>query len=329
MHSHFHLLSIAAAGLLLMSGCSDAKKTEAPPVVQDIPEPDIEIKTEAQKAGYSVGVDNAQNLSNQFLGMNLDLPALAKGFSDELNQRQRRYPESEIRANVAAMRKMMTEKVVVDLESTKAAYSVGVDHAANLREEFKNSDLDLQAMAQGLRDEIHGRPRKVTDEELKTVLENVRKKMIDQMMADSIKAKAEKNKGGAEASMNLAAGQKFLEENAKKEGVKTTASGLQYIVLKEGDGPVPTPEDKVVVHYQGSLLDGKIFDSSYIKKQPLSFGVTEVIPGWTEGLQLMKTGSKYKFFIPSELAYGETGMPGRIGPNSVLIFEVELLRLMK
>jgi FKBP-type peptidyl-prolyl cis-trans isomerase FklB len=130
------------------------------------------------------------------------------------------------------------------------------------------------------------------------------------------------------AEQNAKAGEEFLAANAKKEGVKTTASGLQYLVLKEGQGKKPGSSDKVEVHYHGTLINGKVFDSSVDRGEPITFGVTQVIPGWTEALKMMNEGSKWRVFIPSELAYGRKGTPdGRIGPNEVLIFEIELLNV--
>jgi FKBP-type peptidyl-prolyl cis-trans isomerase len=128
------------------------------------------------------------------------------------------------------------------------------------------------------------------------------------------------------ADPNLEKGEAFLKDNAKKEGVKTTASGLQYKVLKEGTGKAPKATDNVKVHYKGTLLDGTEFDSSYKRGEPATFPLNRVIPGWTEGVQLMKEGAKYQFTIPSKLAYGERGTPGGpIPPNATLIFEVELI----
>jgi FKBP-type peptidyl-prolyl cis-trans isomerase len=126
-----------------------------------------------------------------------------------------------------------------------------------------------------------------------------------------------------------AAGDKFLSENAEKAGVKTTASGLQYIVEKEGNGATPTAEDEVTVHYTGKLLDGTVFDSSVNRGEPATFPLNRVIPGWTEGLQLMKEGGKTTFFIPSDLAYGPNGIPNVIPPHSTLIFDVELIKVNK
>lgn len=124
-------------------------------------------------------------------------------------------------------------------------------------------------------------------------------------------------------------GAKFLEENAKNEGVKVTESGLQFVVEKEGTGIQPTAEDEVTVHYTGRLLDGTVFDSSVTRGEPATFPLNRVIPGWTEGVQLMKEGGKYTFFIPSELAYGAHGVPNAIPPHSTLIFEVELIKVNK
>jgi len=123
------------------------------------------------------------------------------------------------------------------------------------------------------------------------------------------------------------AGKKFLEENATKEGIQTTASGLQYEVVREGDGPKPGAVSTVEVHYEGRLIDGRVFDSSYQRKETISFPLNRVIPGWTEGLQLMSTGSKYRLYIPSELGYGARGAGSDIPPHAALIFDVELISI--
>lgn len=125
----------------------------------------------------------------------------------------------------------------------------------------------------------------------------------------------------------LERGQQFLQENAKRDGVKTTASGLQYEVITEGKGKSPKATDEVLVHYRGTLLDGTEFDSSYKRNEPISFPLNQVIKGWTEGVQLMQEGAKYRFFIPSNLAYGSRGAGGAIGPDETLVFEVELLKV--
>ncbi len=144
-----------------------------------------------------------------------------------------------------------------------------------------------------------------------------------QNLQTKLQASAQGNKAAAEA--NAREGREFLKENATRDGVRTTASGLQYLVIREGDGESPKPTDIVKVHYEGKLISGKVFDSSIQRGEPIEFPLNQVIAGWTEGLQLMKPGAKYRFFIPSELAYGARGAGNAIGPNATLIFEVELL----
>lgn len=134
---------------------------------------------------------------------------------------------------------------------------------------------------------------------------------------------------GQQIKDNKTLGREFLEQNAKNDSVVVTKSGLQYMVLKEGTGAKPGPTDKVTVHYTGKLLDGTVFDSSVERGEPATFGLNQVIPGWTEGLQLMSEGSKYRLFIPSELAYGSKGAGEQILPNSTLIFDVELIKVEK
>ena len=151
------------------------------------------------------------------------------------------------------------------------------------------------------------------------------------MLACLIMATAPLNAGAADspAEKNQKEGAAFLAANAKKAGVKTTPSGLQYLVIKEGGGKQPTATDAVTVHYRGTLINGTEFDSSYKRNQPATFPLNQVIAGWTEGVQLMKEGSNYRFFIPSELGYGPNGAGGLIGPNATLIFEVELISVQK
>ena len=131
----------------------------------------------------------------------------------------------------------------------------------------------------------------------------------------------------ASYKINRQAGEAFLAENAKRQEVKVTSSGLQYEVIEEGDGPTPTAQDSVTVHYTGKLIDGTVFDSSVERGAPATFGVSQVIPGWVEALQMMKTGSKWRLFIPSQLAYGPNGAGPVIGPDSTLIFDVELIKI--
>ena len=178
-------------------------------------------------------------------------------------------------------------------------------------------DVDPAILARGLRDSLSNGKTLLTEDEARAVLaqlqSDVRKKQQD--LAQQV------------AEVNKKQGLAFLETNKTKDGVVTLPSGLQYKVLQEGTGPKPAPTDTVVCNYRGTLLDSTEFDSSYKRGQPATFPVTGVIKGWTEALQLMPVGSKWQLFIPSELAYGERGAGGQIGPNATLIFEVELISI--
>lgn len=197
-------------------------------------------------------------------------------------------------------------------DAQKVGYAIGYDMGRNLKEVA--DDLDLAAFNQGFKDAYDKKDAILTEEQMRTLVQDYMVKKQEELM----------KKLEEKAATNKAEGEKFLADNAKKEGVKTTASGLQYKVITEGTGNSPKATDTVVVHYEGKLLDGKVFDSSYERGEPAQFPLNQVIPGWTEGLQLMKPGAKYEFFIPADLAYGEAGNP-EIEPNSTLIFTVELL----
>lgn len=182
--------------------------------------------------------------------------------------------------------------------------------------------MDGESFAQGAKDALAGAKPKYTEAEL----EEAYKAFQAHMAGAQEKAMADQKAGGEKAK---AEGAKFLEENKKRKEVTTTASGLQYEVLKKGDGPKPAATDNVQVHYKGTLINGKEFDSSYKRGEPATFQVQGVIKGWVEALQLMPVGSKWKLAIPSDIAYGERGAGGDIGPNETLIFEVELLGIVK
>ena len=175
--------------------------------------------------------------------------------------------------------------------------------------------INPDALAAAMKDIFAGAKPQLTDEEVQQVMQDFQKKMMAKQMAAREEGLA-KNKGE---------GEKFLAENKKKEGVKTTASGLQYKVIKDGTGKTPKATDTVKTHYRGTLINGTEFDSSYKRGEPAEFPVNGVIKGWTEALQLMKEGAKWQLFIPSNLAYGERGAGQAIGPNATLIFDIELL----
>ncbi len=197
-----------------------------------------------------------------------------------------------------------------------AGYAIGILVGENNRQQVESapggSELNREAMAAAFRTAALGEEGKMTVEE------------ADQIIRSYFEAE-----GAKEGQLNLEEGNAFLEENRSRSEIKTTESGLQYEVLEEGDGPMPAATDRVRVHYHGTLIDGTVFDSSVERGEPAVFGVNQVIPGWTEALQLMPVGSKWKIYLPADLAYGENGAGGQIGPNSVLIFEVELLEIVK
>lgn len=197
------------------------------------------------------------------------------------------------------------------------AYAIGVNIGNNLKRD--ELFFDLEIIKQGMNDALYSPNKLITDEQVMSLL---------QSFSNKLQAKYEQKQKEL-AAENAKKAKEFLENNKKKPNIKVTQSGLQYEVLKEANGAKPTANDKVKVHYVGTLTNGTKFDSSYDRGEPATFPLNGVIKGWTEGLQLMSVGSKYKFYIPPELGYGEQGAPGAIGPNEVLIFEVELLSIEK
>jgi FKBP-type peptidyl-prolyl cis-trans isomerases 1 len=198
-------------------------------------------------------------------------------------------------------------------DKEKLSYSIGMDIGGNLKRGSIEVDPDL--LAKGLKDTYGGGKTLLTEDEARQTLE-VAQKALMAKKAETMQKQSEKNK---------ADGEKFLAENAKKAGVKTLPSGLQYKVITPGKGKTPKASDTVTVHYKGTLIDGTEFDSSYKRGEPASFPVSGVIPGWVEAIQLMKEGAKWQLFIPPNLAYGERGAGRDIGPNATLLFEVELI----
>jgi FKBP-type peptidyl-prolyl cis-trans isomerase len=201
--------------------------------------------------------------------------------------------------------------------SAKQGYALGMQVGGQIKS--AESGIDIDAFLEGFQDVMAGREPKISEAEATQLRMEFARAVQEKRLAER----------DQEGSNNAEEGAQFLAANAEKEGVQTIESGLQYVILEEGTGPLPTAEDTVKVHYKGSLISGVEFDSSYRRNQPATFGVTGVIPGWTEALQLMPVGSKWRLFIPPELAYGERGAGARIGPNSTLIFEVELIEIQK
>ena len=199
----------------------------------------------------------------------------------------------------------------------KASYAIGLSIGRRLKQQVADIDADL--VAKGCADALTDSKPLIGDEDAQAAIE-IFQREVNAKQVETNKAATEKNKKEGEA---------FLAANQKKAGVQTTKSGLQYKVLKQGTGKVPASTDQVTTHYQGTLIDGTVFDSSYKRGEPATFPVDGVIAGWTEALQLMKVGSKWQLFIPPNLAYGERGSPPAIGPQATLIFDIELLGIDK
>lgn len=203
----------------------------------------------------------------------------------------------------------------LDTLQQKASYSFGVDFAKRLKQQ--GIELDIPALTRGITDAASGNALALEEGDMA----QSKTEYTQQLRAELMQQQQEL------AAKNLEAGKKFLEENAKKDGVVTLESGLQYKVIKSGDGPSPKPEDTVTTHYRGTLIDGREFDSSYKRGQPASFPVNGVIKGWTQALMMMKVGDKWELYVPPELAYGAQQRGEVIEPNSTLLFEIELLEI--
>jgi len=195
----------------------------------------------------------------------------------------------------------------------KVSYCLGLETGRNLQRQF--NDMDLELLVKGFQDAISNNNPKLAQDEIQSILQALRAQVEQQQRQFYAKLSEENRKKGEE----------FLEKNKGEEGVVTLKSGLQYKVLSAGTGPKPTPADVVSVHYRGSFIDGQIFDSSYERGKPQVFPLNRVIPGWSEALQHMKVGDKWQVVVPHYLAYGEAGYGNEIGPNTTLIFEMELL----
>jgi FKBP-type peptidyl-prolyl cis-trans isomerase FkpA len=210
-----------------------------------------------------------------------------------------------------------SKSVVLKTNSDSLSYALGLDIGKSIKD-LKVS-VNLDAFGKGVEDVVKGKSQMIADEQATAIKQEF---FMKAQQTKAIESQAQGEKNGKD-------GEAFLSENGKKPGIKTTASGLQYQVITAGTGPVPKATDKVKVHYVGTLMDGKEFDSSRKRGEPVVFQLDKVIPGWTEGLQLMKVGGKSKLFVPAKLAYGDRGAGPDIGPNTTLIFEVELLGIEK
>ena len=216
-------------------------------------------------------------------------------------------------ALVVAAAPALAQDAKPESEKDKVSYSVGYQMGSDFKRQ--GQDINPEMVVRGAQDALAGTAPVLSEEEMRSTLVALKQRIVATQQEERERISRE----------SAAAGKAFLAENAKKEGVVSLPSGLQYKVLSEGSGESPKENDNVTVHYRGTLVDGTEFDSSYKRGEPATFPLNGVIAGWTEGLQLMNTGAKYEFFIPSNLAYGERGSRGAIPPNATLTFEVELL----
>ena len=221
-------------------------------------------------------------------------------------------------ASAASGASAATDTSSIGTPTQQASYAMGMDIGSSLKQmKDQGSEIDMKVFIEAMQASYEGKESKMTEVQAQEV-------MMKFLKEQQTKA-AEKLQ--ADAKANLEKGEAFLKENATKEGVKTSASGLQYKIIKEGEGKKPTKDDIVTVEYEGRLIDGTVFDSSENNGGPVSFPVSQVIPGWTEGIQLLKEGGEATFYIPAKLAYREVGAGDKIGPNATLVFDVKLVKV--
>ncbi len=279
------------------------------------------LATPRQKASYVVGYELSQMLTP--IAPDFDLASFREGVQNLIDgkppmlTRERAMELNQVLVQRIAARRDPKAPKAPDVSKQEVGRLVSMDLGPSLV--GIKDEIDLPIVYRALGDLLAGQAP-VLDEATRTAVHNEFTAMVKQKM---------EAKRAGQSTANRDAGQKFLAENKTKKGVFTTGSGLQYMVLRQGSGARPKPSDRVRVNYHGTLLDGTVFDSSYDKNggQPVEFMLNQVIPGWTEGVSMMPVGAKYRFWIPSELAYGEKGAGAQIGPNSTLVFDVELLAI--
>lgn len=284
------------------------------------------LTTDREKVSYMIGADVGGSISA--VGPDLDLPAFERAIKNAFDGGKPLLSDEEARTVGSALMQRIGERSGKPAPGTapgtkapavakdKVGYLVGADVGRSL-EPIKD-EIEMPVFVQSLRTTMNSGKSLMTDAELDQVRESFSKRM---------QTREEARVAGL-SRKNAEEGVAFLAKNKTVKGVITTTSGLQYMVLRQGTGPRPRLSDRVRVNYQGTLIDGKVFDSSYERGQPAEFALNQVIAGWTEGVALMPVGAKYRFWIPASIAYGERGSPPTIGPNAVLIFDVELLDVL-
>jgi len=303
---HLTATALMLAAMIMVVGCSGTG--------QDKDTPLTELEPGQQTASYALGMD----LANQVAQMpnKPDAATMLQGLKDHFGE-VAKVDENTVREVMQSMSRPVPEDEEFSdpnfsTREERDGYCTGVA-MAGFAEGLFGGEIDVKALLQGMSDQLD-------EEKVTLIAETETGPAIQEYQQSMHEVKAVENKK---------AGEDFLAENAKRPEVTVTESGLQYEVIEKGDGEHPTATDKVKVHYHGTLIDGTVFDSSVERGEPISFPLNRVISGWTEGVQLMPVGAKYKFFIPSELAYGERGAGGKIGPNAALIFDVELIEIEK
>ncbi|GAA4865001.1 FKBP-type peptidyl-prolyl cis-trans isomerase [Luteimonas vadosa] len=284
------------------------------------------LTTEREKIGYMVGMDVGRSIAPA--APDLDRAAFERAVRNAFSGGQPLLTEEEAKAVAPALMQRIALRngqpvpgLAPGVEppavpKDKVGFLVGADAGRSLAP--IRDELDVRVFMQGVADVLDGRKLQLTDQEADALRQSFSARVRTKLQAEA----------AAAGRKNASEGAAFLARNKATKGVFTTPSGLQYMVLRQGAGPRPRPDANVRVHYHGTLLDGTVFDSSYDRGQPAEFGLDKVIAGWTEGLGLMPVGAKYRFWVPSELAYGDRAGMGPIGPNSTLVFDVELLQIL-
>ncbi|MEG3191439.1 FKBP-type peptidyl-prolyl cis-trans isomerase [Lysobacter sp. D1-1-M9] len=285
------------------------------------------LDNEKERVSYAIGMDVGSSIKP--VGPDMDLAAFERGIRNAFDGGEPLLSEAEARETDQALRaRVMARDGVTgsadaaaplpSVSPDKVGYLVGGLMVGRSLLQIKDA-IELSVLVQAVRAQLSGQQTLLTEEEMQSVLSD-----FSQQAQARAQAQAQ-----AAAETNQAEGEAFLAKNKSVKGVFTTGSGLQYMVLRQGSGPMPTATDRVRVNYQGTLLDGTVFDSSYERGQPAEFALNQVIAGWTEGVAMMPVGAKYRFWVPGELGYGARGTPGGpIGPNATLVFDVELQAIL-
>ena len=318
----------AASVLILAMGATGAVMSQQPTAAAPAAAKEKSSLNDKQKIGYAIGADVARSLEQ--IKAHIDLAAMKEAVQAVFDGKQPKITQTEAQQVDQDLRKVMAVaagqqvpgmapgSAPPKVDSHKVGLMLGSYMVGPSLEQLKG-DVDLDALFESVKIAFDGGQPKLSEAEGAAVMQAFMAGKQAEMQAKSAQL----------GQTNRQEGNAFLAKNKAVPGVVTTASGLQYQIIRPGSGERPTPSSKVRVNYEGKLLDGTVFDSSYQRGQPIEFGLDQVIKGWSEGVSLMPVGSKYRFWIPGEMAYGENGTPGGpIGPNATLTFDVELLGVL-